>query len=343
MKTAMLCLLAAATLGLAEAAVYTPSDAETLRNVLLTQAGSVIVGSNTTLRRLNLNLEVLQTLELPDGQVNRLLSGDPGGTYSGSFMSCTRMNCKLLDAENISSQRWEDGTVLRDGSLNARGLFVPGPEGISVFTAALPNEVQVSRASSILRGYLRNVDGDSQYFDEYAEQKESKDFRPRAFLSVFKHEEFSYYINRLTLVTNVDGFEMFEDQIRLVRLCNNDTGRDDLFASYFEIQLECGGSDNSLIAATFIPGTATVVVSVSSSSENHVCLYNLSEIHDLMTAKYKECGGGSGHAGLARERDIILSQCGVVQRINDPVSPLIISHSACIDMYFICRTSLSVT
>ena len=65
--------------------------------------------------------------------------------------TASRMNCKLLDAENISSQRWEDGTVLRDGSLNARGLFVPGPEGISVFTATLPNEVQVSGASSILR------------------------------------------------------------------------------------------------------------------------------------------------------------------------------------------------
>ena len=87
MTTVTFCLLAVAILSFrTEAVSYTPNNGEILRNVLLTQSGSVIVGSTSSLRRLDLNLEVLQTVSLQGGQANRLLAGDPGGTYDDSLI-----------------------------------------------------------------------------------------------------------------------------------------------------------------------------------------------------------------------------------------------------------------
>ena len=303
----LLFLLAAAVLGSrAEVTSFSVSGGETLRNVLLTSSGSLILGSNLTLRRLNGDLEVLQrTDDLPSDQVNRLLSGDPGGTYSDSFMSCTRTQCELLDVDDIESRRWA-AAVLLDGTFNAHGLFVTGPDGISVFTAAMRNEQQVSR---IQRGNLTGVNGGSQSFVVSARQSELDRFRSREFLFVFEREGFSYYINRVIVALN--GGETREE-IRVVRLCNNDTSNDMIFTSYFEIKLKCiamGVTEQPVpTAATFLPspnpfGVDSIVISVvdSSDSENDVCVYSLPEIHSLMTAKYEECRVGNGMAGLERD------------------------------------------
>ena len=317
MTTGTFCLLAAAILSFrTEAVSYTPNNGEILRNLLLTQSGSVIVGSTTSLRRLDLNLEVLQTVPL-QGQANRLLAGDPGGTYDDSFMSCVDLRCELLSNDNITNRQWQDNTTLLEGSLNALGLFVTGPDGYSVFTAALRNEVQALRSSRLLRGRLVGVGTGGGNFDRYARQDEVSQFILRKFLSVFKHEEYSYYINHLRI-------EM-EDQVRLVRLCNDDNYTTGFFESYFEIHLECGGSNRLPTAATFISvpsplGTTSIVVTVSSPTENHACVYNLTEIHNLMTEKYESCRVGDGLIGLLRidGRD----QCVTLDsnQLNNPVS-----------------------
>ena len=298
MKLGIFCLLTTAILSFrTEAVSYTPNNGEILRNVLLTPSGSVIVGSTTSLRRLDLSLEILQTIQ--DGQANRLLAGDPGGTYGDSFMSCAGLRCELLSTDDITNRQWQGNTTLLEGSLNALGLFVTGPDGHSVFTAALRNEVQASRASRLLRGRLVGVGTGGGNFDRYARQDEKSEFLLRKFLSVFKHEEYSYYINQLRIG--------MEDQVRMVRLCNNDTVTvvEDSFESYFEIHLECGGSNRLPTAATFISvpsplGPTSIVVTVSSPTENHACSYNLTEIHNLMTEKYDSCGGGDGRTGLSR-------------------------------------------
>ena len=308
------CLLVAAILSFrTEAVSYTPSNGETLRNVLLTQSGSVIVGSTTSLRKLDLNLEVLQTVPLQGGEANRLLAGDPGGTYDDSFMSCAGLRCELLSINNITNRQWQGNTTLLEGSLNALGLFVTGHDGHSVFTAALMNDV---RASRLLRGRLVGVGTGGSSFDRFARQDEAGQFILRKFLSVFKHEEYSYYINQLRI-------EM-EDQVRMVRLCNNDNHTTGFFESYFEIHLECGGSNRLPTGATFIPvpsplGTTSIVVTVSSPTENHACVYNLTEIHSLMTEKYESCRDGDGLTGLLRDGR---EQCRALDnnQLNNPVS-----------------------
>ena len=317
MKTGIFCLLAVAILSFrTESVAYTPNNGEILRNLLLTQSGSVIVGSTTSLRRLDLNLEVLQTVPLQGGQANRLLAGDPGGTYDDSFMSCAGLRCELLSNDNITNQQWQGNTTLLDGSFNALGLFVTGPDGYSVFTAALRNEVQAFRLSRLLRGHLVGVGTGGGNFDRYARQDEASMFITRKFLTVFQHEEYSYFINQLRI-------EM-EDQVRLVRLCNNDTAIVGFFESYFEIHLECGESNRLPTAATFISvpsplGTTSIVVTVSSPTKNHACVYNLTEIHNLMTAKYESCRVGDGLTGLLRDGR---EQCEEFDSnmLNNPVS-----------------------
>ena len=326
MKTAILCLLLATILWLrTDAAVSYSSNGETLRNVLLTHTGSLIVGSNATLRRLDpLDLRVLQTVTLPDGQVNRVLcDDDPGGTFSSSFIACTRMFCELRDHGNITSVQQIRRNVLLDGSSNALGLFVTGRYGDSVFTTAQRNEAQTS---TIRRGNITEVVDGGQQFRIFARHDEASGTTPREFLSAFQHGGFSYYVNRL-IPSAEDGL-----QLRVVRLCNNDTGRDGtLFRSYFEVQLACGGPATEPTAATYISdasGTATsIVVSATSSSQsdtssntdNHLCVYSLSEINTNMTIKYDQCVMGEGLVGLEREE---IKTCpGLTQeQQNNPVS-----------------------
>ena len=286
----------------AEQIAFSPPDGQTLRNMVLSDSG-LVLGSSHALRRLSPDLQVQQSTSLPTDQPNRLLAGDPGGTYSGSVMACYRTDCELLDMGDLSHQRWRASNVLLDGSYNARGLFVIGPNGSSVFTAALRNEGSPSR---VLRGDLVNVDQVSgQQFSSYAVQDEDDEFQSRDFLALFECGGFTYLVNRLDYLT--DG------QIRVVRLCNNDsssTADPGTFASYFEIRLTCSAPQqpdiSSPTAATFIPspnpfGADVLLVTVRDTGQhNLVCVYNISTINQLMAEKLQSCLLGNGSVGLER-------------------------------------------
>ena len=270
--------------------------------MVLSDSG-LVLGSSHTLRRLSSDLQVQQSTDLPAGQPNRLLVGDPGGTYSGSVMACSRTDCELLGTSDLSHQRWQASNVLLDGSYNAHGLLMIGPNGSSVLTAALENEESPSR---ILRGNLVNVDQVSgQQFSSYAVQDEESEDQDREFLAAFQCRGFTYLVNRL-----VTG----EDQIRVVRLCNNDSSSTvdpGTFASYFEIQLTCSAAQqtglSSPTAATFIPspnpfGADALLVSATRDADQQilVCVYSISTINQLMADKLQSCLLGVGSVGLER-------------------------------------------
>ena len=172
------------------ASTFAANDREELRNFLLTEAGTLVLGSNTTLRRLAADLSELQRVTLLEGQVSRLLVGDPGGTYSGKFLACLDLSCVLLDVDDITMQSWK-GRVLNIGEANSHGLFVAGRDGQSVLTVALRNELQ---PSIILRGNIIGVGTDDQIFMRLARQFEENSLLFREFLTVFENGGFSYYI-----------------------------------------------------------------------------------------------------------------------------------------------------
>ena len=316
---------------------FSAESGETLRNVLLTETGSLVLGSNTTLRRIaGSDLSVLQQVPLPQGQASRLLVGDPGGTYGGRILSCSGMNCSLLDVNDIASQNWQDTNVLLEGEANARGLFVLGREGQSVLTVALENEVL---PSFIIRGSLTGVGSSPQDFDVIIRQPDGTNLFNKEFLAVFENDGFSYFITKQEQQAN--------NEARLARVCNNDTSAsfaNEKFVSYFEIRLECGGSDTVPTAAAFLPSDQTITLSVTGGqSQNLVCVYDLSEIHQLMTQKYDNCRAGVGSAGLARNTLFPCVEFDDV-RLNNPVSvhkPLL--YNPCTISFSLCRISMNVT
>ena len=292
---------------------FAAQNGETLRNVLLTEAGSLVLGSNRSLRRLSAaDLSVVREVFLPEGQVSRLLLGDPEGTYSGRVLSCLRTNCSLLDVNNIASHNWEVSNILLvDGMTNAGGLFVRGREDTSVLTVGLQrNGEQVSR---IVRGNLVNVGETSgQGFSVFTRQTEGFLY-DREFLTIFQNDGFSYFVTK----------QGADDEIRVVRVCNNDTSSsvaDGGFVSYFEMRLECGGSESVPTAATFLPSDQTITLS-AAQSQNLVCVFKLFDIHQLMTQKYNDCRYGMGSTGLARSGT---KPCELFspERLNTTVCPL---------------------
>ena len=243
--------------------------------------------------------------------MSRLLLGDPEGTYSGRVLSCLRTNCSLLDVNNIASHNWEVSNVLLvDGMTNAGGLFVRGREDTSVLTVGLQrNGKQVSR---IVRGNLLNVGETSgQGFSVFNRQTEGFLY-DREFLTIFQNDGFSYFVTK----------QGPDDEIRVVRVCNNDTSSEIAnggFVSYFEIRLECGGSESVPTAATFLPSDQTITLS-AAQSQNLVCVFKLFDIHQLMTQKYDDCTGGSGVSGLARSGTRVCEDFGT--RLNNTVCSL---------------------
>ena len=290
---------------------FPAQNGETLRSVLLTD-GSLVLGSNTTLRRLSsADLSVLQEISLPgpEGQVSRLLAGDPGGTYSGRVLSCLRTTCSLLDETNIASQNWEDSNVLLvDADSSAEGIFVPGESGQSVLTIALQRSgEQVSR---VVRGNLVNVGASNgQDFSIIARQVEGFLY-DREFLTSFKNNGFTYFITK-----------QGPGETRLVRVCNNDTSSSTAsgaFVSYFEIRLECGGPGSVPTAAAFLPSDQSITLSFSGGEQNLVCVFQLSTIHSRMTQKYDDCRHGMGNSGLARSGITMCDEFDEA-RLNNPV------------------------
>ena len=294
---------------------FSPPSTETLRNMVLS-GSNLLVSSSHWLRRLGPDLQVVQSVALPDSQPSRVLVGDPTGTYSGRIMSCYGSDCDLVQATNISQRVWRGSEVLLDGTYNAYGLFVIGPNGTSVFTAALKNEVQQSR---ILRGNLVNVasSGGSHRFSLFAKQDERDKFQPREFLAAFRAGRYSYYLSRVNqMSTNTE-------EIRVSRLCNNDTLSYQQFSSYYEIELKCTGDGvPTPTAATYIASPNTLdndVIAVAVTRPGgtiSVYMYNISTINQLMSEKYSSCLSGMGFSGLQRSTRLLCSTFSNQQLMN---------------------------
>ena len=312
----------------ATAEVFTADVHETFRNLLVSERGrTVVLGTNTSLRRLSSDhLSELQKMSLPEGQVNRLLI-----EVKDSVLSCAGMRCVLLDISDFTIQSWEDSTVLMVGKKNADGLIFEGREGQLILTLALENEMQ---PSSIIRGRIEGVSSGIQQFDPIARQSERNSGTPRHFLLVFDNGEFSYFVSRMYSIVK-DSFVT-----GLTRLCNNDTTPNRVFASHFEMELACGDLHTIPTAASYSSLDQTITLSVVRGEiENLVCIFEISEINQLMTEKYDSCRAGVGLSGLSRVNRFG-SRCVefIGDRLTNPVSYLKQSypceHEMCTNMAY---------
>ena len=114
------------------------------------------------------------------------------------------------------------------------------------------------------------------------------------------------------------GYQYFvvaiDNKATITRLCLSDNGNqpspNSSFASHFELELQCAGSE-AASSATFVNstepfGVENVLLSfeVPTSNTVHICAFNLSEINEHMDQKLETCINGSGEAGFTRDEEV---------------------------------------
>ena len=264
---------------------------ETLRSVVVTN-DTVIVGSSSALYRLTLDLVEVESVMI--NSTNRLLVADRSrdGMFGGCVLACGSPRCTLTPVNKLSDTVWE-GRILNPGKTNVLAAFFLVNDGtLSVTFGTRRNR---DTPSTITRGSLLNAFGPPPYtFSEYAVQREPRTVQ-REFLAVFSSCIYQY------LVVDID------DQATITR---NQPSCNGSFASHFELELQCAGSE-AATAATFVNstepfGVESVLLSfeVPTSDTVHICAFNLSEINERMDQKFEMCINGSGDAGFTRDEEV---------------------------------------
>ena len=276
---------------------------ETLRNVVVTE-DNIIVGSSSALYRLTHELVEVESVMV--NRPNRLLVADRSrdGMFGGGVLACGTPRCTLSPVNMLSNIVWE-GRILNPGRANVLAAFSLVNDGtLSVTFGTRRNQ---NNPSTITRGSLLNAFGSPPYtFSEYVVQMETATVQ-RVFLAVFSSQGYQYF------VANIDN------EATITRLClsdnRNQPSPNSSFASHFELELQCAGSE-AATAATFVNstepfGVETVILSfgVPNSDTVHICAFNLSEVNERMDQKLETCINGSGNAGFTRDKEI---QCATL-------------------------------
>ena len=273
---------------------------ETLRNVVVTE-DNIFVGSTSALYRLNHELVEVESMIL--NSQNRLLVADRSGDgmFGGGVLACGTPRCTLSSIDLLSDIVWE-GRILNPGRANVLAAFSLVNDGTLSVTFGTRRDQNRGTPSTITRGSLLNAFRSPPYtFSEYAVQRESLTVQ-REFLAIFSTKGYQYF------VANIDN------KTTITRLCLSDNGNqpspNSSFASYFELKLQCNGSE-AASAATFVNstepfGVETVLLSfeVPTSDRVHICAFNLSEVNERMDQKLEACINGSGDAGFTRDEGV---------------------------------------
>ena len=274
------------------------NSVESLRNVVVTN-DTVIVGSTSALYRLTIDLVEDESVML--NSPNRLLVADRSrdGMFGGGVLACGSSRCTLSPVNMLSDIVWR-GRILIPGETNVLAAFSLVNDGALSVTFGTGQDQNSS--STITRGSLLNAFGSPPYtFSVYAVQTEPSAVQ-REFLAVFSSQGYQYF------VVSIDN------EATIIRLCLSDNGNqpspNNSFASHFELELQCAGSE-AATSATFVDstepfGVETVLLSfvVPTSATVHICAFNLSEINERMDQKLEMCINGSGEAGFTRDEEI---------------------------------------
>ena len=271
---------------------------EALRSVVVTE-DNIIVGSLSALYRLTHDLVEVESVMI--NSTNQLLVADRSrdGMFGGGVLACGSLCCTLSPVNMLSDIVWE-GRILNPGDTNVLAAFSLVNDGtLSVTFGTRRNR---DTPSTITRGSLLNAFRSPPYtFSEYAVQREPRTVQ-REFLAVFSSQGYQYFVASI------------DNEATITRLCLSDNGNqpslNSSFASHFELELQCAGSE-AATAATFVNstepfGVETVLLSfeVPTSATVHICAFNLSEINERMDQKLEMCINGSGVAGFTRDEEI---------------------------------------
>ena len=245
--------------------------------------GKVYASAGNQLYRLYSDLVQEESWGLRTDAVNISLSSD--GRWL--VVCLTDLSCEVYNANNFSA-----GHIFRRErviiSVDNFALFAAED---SFYVGGITTNAQGDQNQIILRRYgfagsQVNVDVSDTY------EINRSDF-VRNFYGGFVRGSNAYYFA-------IDNSPSDVRSIKVMRVCHNSD-----FNALYELTLECGVAPNSdsriggLSVAENLAGTtgATVILSRSqqgSSQQNFVCLFNLSDIDNIMERKFNTCIAATG-------------------------------------------------
>ena len=293
MLRTLLCLLSLTLI--VSGAEFSPGGGGDLLRVLVrTRPDEVITSSNTTLYRLSDQLTIQNTVSY-DGHLTVLTA-----TTSGHLFLCdSSLTCNLTTP---------NGNNVTINNFLTSGLQVTS---VSLLPQSDPNKVYVYSSEINLRSNDRTFSIGTILIDSsiYSERRdiEETSIIQRTVVSAITTDRYVYYI-----LNHNDRTQEEEEriQVRLVRICANDTGvtvtgifsgTQHLINSYYELRLQCDTSGLSALSSAYISDVngAHIIVSFSDMTGDHVlCDYKENVISSLFTDKFTECVSvGTGLAG----------------------------------------------
>ena len=238
------------------------------------------------------------------------------------LLACQRDSCLLLDSTSLQNNQTVtppnfSRLLLSLDEDNSAVLISSSSSGASLFVGKANALNNGDRLASAISRLSLTVSG-SPALSAVVYLEESNVFRERSFFASFQKNGFVYFVFSIELTPNA------ERQVRIARICSNDTGDNNEFIStYSEIQLECnnGGSSGTYYSATIHDGQsgAFVLLTRHASSTNYICSFDLSAIDSAMGAAFTMCLNGIGTLNLNR-RGTLPCPTGLSQSQKDAIS-----------------------
>ena len=295
--TAILCLLLIAHT--INAAQFVSPNGELLKLLVRSSTGEVVVSTNTTLYTLTDELNLQQSFSY-EGHFRMLAQSDVG-----HFMWCDSIRCNLTTPigtsisfptnlrENLLGDLQQFArTFLETDTIVMSATIIPQSDQNVVYV--LKDEISDNSRIFLNIGNIV-INNSSFLLAGLQDENLYTGFTTRHVVSTIRSDEYFYYI--INQVTR-DG-----PSVRLVRICVNDTGITEItafslvraFNSYYELELQCGDSNQTSSAAYYSgDGGPHIIVSFSGVT----CAYKESIISSMITNKFTQCSQGIGISGL---------------------------------------------
>ena len=326
-------------LELVQSVQFTPeTESESFRNLILANS-HLLLGSSKAVYRLDDSLlkQEKRTLKTP----NRMLVTDYVGSFQDSVLICSNSSCFLSQITDFNNVSWQvSNPFFRTSTTdNVVGVFAPRANGTSDLTFGETNYISVgvlTLGRFLAKGSLVNARVSSSVYSflVYARKEEALSFT-----------DTFVYLNEFPLrYANDSGYVYFvtrptQNEMRIVRFCEDDGGDHNQFISHFEAVIRCGNSGNlahDLTSAMFINitnafnGRPTILVTQTrivsmNSMQLEVCSFDIGTINFIMSQKFNDCVDGVNQATSGFERDGPLGTCNAV---NPDARSQVVSHPA---------------
>ena len=240
------------------------------RGQLSSSNGNVFVGAGGTLYRLSNELQLLQSVPIPDSPSVLGLTTTADGDY---LVACfTNRRCAVYNSTTLDTVTTGFDTEF---FYNTRGV-----NNIALFTAP------VSGMPTLFYGVGEDTTGNDRFrlrLQGFAGSTIIEDYSISSrSITRQMYGGFVYGSNAYFLALDTEGALK---TMYIIRVCN-----DGQLAARYELQLTCGGT--TLNSSSVITGVSEVNGTLVVSVDGRVCSYNLTTIDTILDTFFTSCSSG---------------------------------------------------